>query len=193
MPKAFLPLAALLAAAAGAAAAVVASIQETGTSLSIGISGSLDTRGFYVAPDADPYNATMLAAWSVSGAAATPFAWHFTTACGPAMIGSGQDKYPSYDVATGDAFIFEFHGEDAMLGLPADHVSGSGLSVAGHPPSQDFASAWLAQGVYLWTLANGDTVEQAIGSGMPPVPLPAAAPLLLGEPAAPDFAARRRR
>ncbi|NRA29132.1 MAG: VPLPA-CTERM sorting domain-containing protein [Parvularculaceae bacterium] len=100
-------------------------------------------------------------------------------------FGTGGDN--SNGISSGDAFAMF---TNPSLGLPPNYVSGSNLSGIMVFVGETFASLGMAIGVYSTDIGNGDMVNVYIGD-VAPVPVPAAAPLMLAGLAA--FGLRKRR
>jgi hypothetical protein len=76
--------------------------------------------------------------------------------------------------STGDIFVLD----RLLLGLPAAYTSSAPLTGSLTFANATFASLGITPGEYVYTLTNDDTVTLRFGAPTP-IPLPAAAPLLL--------------
>lgn len=187
-------------------AAIVVTIKQVGSDVKVEGSGSLNVAGLGTPGDislpggvlAGEFNPPSLQSFVAVGSAVyQPVTW-YSIFSSPFTLGSGSFQIASQ--GSGDKFgIFSPpSGSIIYLGVPSGYVSGSGLSGESVYLGKTLAGLGLTNGTYEWKWgsdASADSFTLRIGetTAVSPVPLPAAAWLLLSGLAGLGVVGRRKR
>ena len=165
-------------------AAVIVNIQEVGADVIISYSGAIDLTdtAFDGTKPAEAFGAFPIL--GVIGNLTDPYTKYLFPSAGVTPHGPGNGALGSS--RTGDIFGFS----DSAVGLSVGYVSGAAINGSLTFAAASLLSLGFTPGSYVTTLPNDAITTNVIGAD---VPLPAAAPMLLGALALTGVAARRRK
>lgn len=172
-----------------ASATAILNIEEVGADVVATFSGTIDLTGTTVATSAGTPTSASYSSLDMFYVGAVTFgSFYQTGSLSGDMFRTDVDGYQVADSDTGD--LIGVRGD--WIVLPYDY-SGTELSGSGTWTGMTVLAMGLNPGAYIFTLPNDMMTINVVGAGPSAVPLPAAAPLLLGALGFAGAALRKRR